>query len=169
LSWLVSPEDSPNADGFEGVLGLCPDLLERYRAFYGGLWDEGVLPARLLELCRLRIAGLNHCEAEGAIAHSDSGVTLEERTGLMRGEIPISVTDLERRALAVASKVPFEIHSLEEGDFEALRRDLGDDGVVALMLALPLFDANCRLRLVLEVAVEPRQVDRPASRTGKLF
>jgi alkylhydroperoxidase family enzyme len=169
LSWLVSPEDSPNADGFERVLGLCPDLLERYRAFYGALWDEGVLPARLLELCRLRIAGLNRCEAEGAIAHSDSGVTLAERTSLMRGDIPMSATDLEKRALDVASKVPFEIHGLEDREVEALRRELGDEGVVALMLALPLFDANCRLRLVLEVAPEPRQVDRPASRTGRLY
>ena len=59
MSWLATQDDSATAGGLERVLGLRPDLLERYRAFYGALWDEGVLPARLLELCRLRIAGLD--------------------------------------------------------------------------------------------------------------
>ena len=169
MSWLASRNDSPAIDGFESVLGLCPELLERYRGFYGAIWDEGVLPARLLELCRLRIARLNRCEAESAIAHSESGLTIAERSSLSRGDIPDSVTDLERRVLAVASKVPFEIHDVGDDEIEALRLGLGDDGLVALMLALPLFDASCRLRLVLEVAPEARNVDRPASRTGTLY
>lgn len=169
MSWLASRDDSPTADGFERVLGLCPDLMERYRGFYGAIWDEGVLPARLLELCRLRIAGQNRCEAESLIAHSESGLTIAERSSLARGDIPMSVSDLERRVLDVASKVPFEIHGVEDDEIEALRRELGDDGLVALMVTLPLFDASCRLRLVLEVAPEAREVDRPASRTGRLY
>jgi alkylhydroperoxidase family enzyme len=169
LRWLATRDDSPTADGLEHVLGLCPELLERSRAFYGALWDEGVLPARLLELCRLRIASQNGCQAESLITHSESGLTVAERSSLARGDIPTSVSDVERRVLDVASKVPFEIHDLEDDEIEALRRELGDDGLVALMVALPLFDASCRLRLVLEVPPEAREVDRPASRTGKLY
>jgi alkylhydroperoxidase family enzyme len=169
LSWLASGNRSPTLDGFESVLGLSPELLKRYRAFYGAIWDEGVLPARLLELCRLRIAQLNRCEAESVIAHSESGLTIVERSSLARGDIPVSVTNLERRVLDVASKVPFEIHDIGDDEIEALRKGLGEDGLVALMLALPLFDANCRLRLVLEVAPEARNVERPASRAGTLY
>jgi len=169
LGWLASHDVASSGDALESILASCPELLERYRDFYGVFWDEELLPARLLELCRLRIASLNRCEAESAIAHSESGVTRDERECLSRGEIPSSASDLEKRALGIATRVPFEIHALEDGEVEALRRDLGDDGVVALMVALPLFDANCRLRLVLEVEPETHEVDRPASRHGRLY
>jgi hypothetical protein len=169
MSWLAADDDSAITSGFERVLGLRPDLLERYRAFYGALWDEAVLPDRLLELCRLCIAGLNRCEAESAIAHAGSGVTVAERESLARRELPSSVTDLERRVLDVASKVPFEIHGVEDDEIAVLRAELGDDGLVALMVALPLFDSNCRLRLVLEIEPEDREIERPASRAGVLY
>ncbi len=169
MGWLASRDDSVTAGDFESVLDLCPDLLERYRGFYGAIWDEGILPARLLELCRLRIAELTGCEAEGVIAHSESGLTILERSSLAQGDIPDSVTDLERSVLEVASKVPFEIHGVGDEEIAVLRQRLGDDGLVALMFALPLFDATCRLRLVFEVAPEARDVDRPASRTGALY
>ncbi len=169
MSWLAGHDDSTNTGGLERVLGLRPDLLKHYRAFYGALWDEAVLPARLLELCRLRIAGLNRCEAESAIAHADSGVTIVERASLGCRELPNSVTDIERRVLELASKVPFEIHGVVDDEIAVLRDELGDDGVVALMIALPLFDMNCRLRLVLEIDPEAREVERPASRDGTLY
>jgi alkylhydroperoxidase family enzyme len=169
MSWLAGHDDLPNAGGLERVLGLRPDLLEHYRAFYGALWDEAVLPSRLLELCRLRIAGLNRCEAESAIRHAGSGVTIAERTSLGSREVPSSLTDLERHVLDVASKVPFEIHGLEDDEVALLRDELGDDGLVALMIALPLFDMNCRLRLVLEIDPDAREVERPASRHGTLY
>lgn len=169
MSWLATHSDSATASRFERVLGLRPELLEGYRAFYGALWDEEVLPPRLLELCRLRIAGLNRCEAESTIAHIDSGVTIEERTSLARGEMPDSVAEPERRVLDLASKLPFEIHAVEDGEMSALRDQLGDDGLVALMLALTLVDMNCRLRLLFEIEPEARQVERPASRFGTLY
>ena len=52
---------------------------------------------------------------------------------------------------------------------ESIRDELGDDGLVALMVALPLFDSNCRLRLVLEIEPEDREIERPASRTGVFY
>lgn len=167
MSWLVTRPETASA--FEDVLALRPDLLEGYRAFYGSLWDDELLPSRLLELCRLRIAALAGCEAEAAITHAGSGVTALEREVLARREIPDSTSDLERRALAIASKVPFEIHGLEDDGLAALREALGDDGLVALMVALPLFDANCRLRLVLEVGPVYNEVSLPASRSGTLY
>lgn len=169
MSWLAGHDDLANRGGFEHVLDLRPDLLLHYRAFYGALWDEAVLPMRLLELCRLRIAGLNRCAAEGAITHANSGVTIAERTSLGRRELPSSITDLERRVLELASKVPFEIHGVEDDEVAVLRDELGEDGLVALMVALPLFDMNCRLRLVLEIDPEAREVERPASRDGTLY
>ena len=34
----------------EGLLGHRPELLSRYKAFYSALWEDGLLPRRVLEL-----------------------------------------------------------------------------------------------------------------------
>ena len=41
---------------------LIPDLFERYFAFFRVGHREGILPSRIKELARLRIAALNQCD-----------------------------------------------------------------------------------------------------------
>ena len=48
----------------EGVnpLGLLPEFYERYFAFFRPGHQEGVVPSRIKELARLKIAALNDCD-----------------------------------------------------------------------------------------------------------
>ncbi len=48
----------------EGVnpLGLLPEFYERYFAFFRPGHQEGVVPSRIKELARLKIASLNNCD-----------------------------------------------------------------------------------------------------------
>ncbi len=48
----------------EGVnpLGLLPEFYERYFAFFRPGHQEGVVPSRVKELARLKIASLNDCD-----------------------------------------------------------------------------------------------------------
>ncbi len=48
----------------EGVnpLGLLPEFYERYFAFFRPGHQEGVVPSRIKELARLKIAELNDCD-----------------------------------------------------------------------------------------------------------
>ena len=41
---------------------LLPDLFERYFEFFRRGHHEGVLPARIKELARLKVAALNECD-----------------------------------------------------------------------------------------------------------
>jgi hypothetical protein len=58
---------TPNAptEDHEDVLdltGLIPDLFEKYFAFFRPGHQEGVVPSRVKELARLKIAELNGCD-----------------------------------------------------------------------------------------------------------
>ena len=79
MTWLKAEEGSAP---FDAALGLRPELRDLYAAFYGKLWDEELLPASLLELCRLRVAQLHECEAELAVRHAERG--RERRAGSRR-------------------------------------------------------------------------------------
>ena len=44
------------------LLSLIPEHFERFFAFFGPGHNEGVLPARIKELARLKVAELNDCD-----------------------------------------------------------------------------------------------------------
>ena len=51
---LIKPLQA--ASELEGVLRHRPELLEKYRVFYQSFWQDGLVPRRVLELCRRRVA-----------------------------------------------------------------------------------------------------------------
>jgi len=167
MSWLESAADA--ASPFEGVLSLRPELLLLYRTFYGTLWDHHLVAANLLELCRLRIAAIHDCEAERAIRHATAGVTDEQVAALADWRAAACFSPAERAVLAFAEKMPWQHQGVTDDDVAAVRTHLTDPQVVALTVALTLFDANCRLRLVLGVAPQALLVDTPASARGVLY
>lgn len=167
MSWLDS---APKArTSFEAALGHAPELLADYRRFYGSLWDEKLLSPRLLELCRLCIAAIYQCRAETEVRHAASGVSDVERVALGMGEPPKTLSPLERSGLAVAEKVPHEIHAITDKEIARLTTELGEAGVVAFLVAATLFDSSCRMRLALEVEAQPASVEQPASANGPLY
>ena len=59
--------DTPNGlrpDAGEGLdlSALIPDHFARYFAFFEPGHNEGVVPARIKELARLKVAALNECD-----------------------------------------------------------------------------------------------------------
>ncbi len=44
------------------LLRLIPDLLARYFEFFRPGHQEGIVPSRIKELARLKIAALNQCD-----------------------------------------------------------------------------------------------------------
>lgn len=45
-----------------GPLASVPDFFERYFAFFRPGHQEGVVPSRIKELARLKVASLNGCD-----------------------------------------------------------------------------------------------------------
>lgn len=44
------------------LMGLIPEHFERFFAFFGPGHNGGVVPVRIKELARLKIAALNQCD-----------------------------------------------------------------------------------------------------------
>ncbi len=53
--------DAPTGGGLD-LTRLIPDHFERYFAFFRRGHQEGVVPCRIKELARLKIAALNECD-----------------------------------------------------------------------------------------------------------
>lgn len=56
-----STNDVSQADGLN-LTELIPDLFQRYFEFFKPGHQEGIVPSRIKELARLKIADLNGCD-----------------------------------------------------------------------------------------------------------
>jgi len=60
------PTSGPAADAWDGgalnMMEELPDLFERFFAFFRPGHTEGVAPARIKEIARIKIAAMNECD-----------------------------------------------------------------------------------------------------------
>lgn len=162
LSFTADAEQTP----FEQILARSPELATAYREFYGLYWDRDILPARLVELVRLRIAQLNGCESELAIRDQNSGVDEATVEALKSWQSSDGSNSSERAALTYAELIPFAHHQITDDNVEEIKTHLGDDGFVALAMLATFVDANCRLRMLFNLSTR-RQI-RQQSRAGQV-
>lgn len=101
---------------------LEPELRARYLGFAATPDSDALAPAELLAFGRAVIDA----------AHG-------------RGPWPKPESEAARAVNALAEKLPFAHQELSDADFAALKRQLPDAQVVALVIALCLHDAHCRL------------------------
>lgn len=147
MTWLRDSSDTPTLDG---LLGQRPELLAKYQKFYASIWEAGLVPRRVLELCRLRVAAIHDCEAEWTQREGDVELGTDELEALRRGDVkPFDAA--EQAALAVTELLPFAHHALTDEDVAKVKAELGDAGCVSLINALVLFDVNCRLKLAFDL------------------
>lgn len=146
------------ASELEGVLGHRPELLEKYRSFYQSFWQDGLVPRRVLELCRRRIAHIQSCAAELAIVDPQTPLTDDEERALARGEFT-SFSAAEQAALAVAELMPNGVHFVTDQQVQRVAAELGNAGCVALLTALSFIDVNCRFKVILDTTVAAGEID----------
>lgn len=162
MSWVTG-----QPAGYDAVLGRRPELVSRYRTFYRTFWAEGLVRRRILELTRLRIAAIHGCAQEWEVR--DGGVMLndDELEAVGQGDFSAFSED-ERAALQLAELMPFAHHQISDEHVAEAGRRFGAPGAVTLLTALAFFDANCRLKIVLDVASTPGPVNDPPLRSGTL-
>jgi len=145
---LVEPR--PATTPMQGVLRHRPELAEKYRSFYAGLWGDALVPRRVLELCRRRIAHIHGCAAELAVADREVELSDSAEEGLRCGDVA-AFSDAEQCALALAELMPHGVHRITDDMVAGADAAFGHAGCVSLLTALAFFDVNCRLKAVLEV------------------
>jgi len=153
----------------EDLLATRPDLLEPHRVYYARVFEDDVAPADLLELGRLCVATVHGCASELAIRCPDTGITDEQVESLPHWRDATCYSGLQRATLVLAEKMPFRHKEVIESDVAPLREALGEPRMVGLFIAIGLFDATCRLRLVFDIEAQPRALDRPARIDAPLY
>jgi alkylhydroperoxidase family enzyme len=127
--------DTPPLPLAGALPALPPGLRGLVAEFAHTALDEQAVPARILVLCRARIAALHTMPpADGDLPNPSTG----------------ALTAAERACLALAEKLPWAWHDISDDEVAAARAALGSDAaLVHLIVSLALFDADCRVRLVL--------------------
>ncbi len=167
MSWLARCHGA--ASPLEGYFGWRPELLDRFKAFYGALWDENLLDPGLLEMLRVRIAQIHGCEAELAIRYSGSGFSDKKLAALSHWRNSGLFDDTERALLAYAEQIPFAHHAITDDCAAEVRSHLGEARYVAYTIAVSLFDALCRTRMTMDLPAEGGDgAAPPASMAGAL-
>jgi alkylhydroperoxidase family enzyme len=153
---------------FEGFLAERPELLQLYRSFYASLWDHAPIDPALLEICRLRIAALHGCDSELGLAYAGSNVTAGQVANLDSWETSNQFGPVERAALRLAERMPWNHHDITDSEVADACQHLGEPATVALIVALALFDARCRLRLAFDIDAPASEVPAPSA-AGPLY
>lgn len=134
--------DDPTHLGSLRVWAHRPEIATALVAFRSAVAAASVLPPRLVELVRLRVAFHNQCRScmamRSAAAVAD-GMSEDLVCELARPEEAADLTDAERAALAYADAVA--VAHLDIGDdlFDDLRRHFADGEIVELGLHVAVF------------------------------
>jgi len=152
LTWLG--DETAVAPSLRDVLDARPDVVTLYGDLLDRLWTDTGFDPIVLELCRLRQAQLLGCRAEhGRRTPYATRAGLPEALVERLASWPTApgFDPVTRTCLAYTEAFVVDPHGVDDAQAEAVRVLLGEPGLVALTMALGLFDGWCRLRLSLEV------------------
>ena len=111
---------------------LSQKLFDKYKKFIDSTIESHDIPVGILEACNSRIRQIHGFEL------GDNSIN---------GDLSLTENFLKPAALAVAEKIVFSVHDIEDSDLDALKKALGESGCVQLITALAFFDVECRLEL----------------------
>jgi alkylhydroperoxidase family enzyme len=119
-----------------------PELAHAQIALQSRFYDSAVLPGRLLELVRLRIASINQCQVCQTSRKSDD-VTEDDVACLADDDA--GFTPAERAALSFATALAADHLSIGADEIDALRGHFTDDQIVELGMFAALMSGSGRL------------------------
>ncbi|MEE2677090.1 MAG: carboxymuconolactone decarboxylase family protein [Myxococcota bacterium] len=153
MTWL--PETAPGADPFARVFGLRPNLFDAWKQFEALLWQDKRVDPVVLELCRLRLAGMN-----GAAYGRNRRAPAAVEAGLEEAKIAALdhwwKTDLysatEQACLRFAEQFALDPGEITDAVARPVVEALGEPGTVAFVEALAIFDGFSRFSAILGIA-----------------
>ena len=132
---------------------LRPELLAGFTAFSQVMKDNRRLPARLIELVRLRIAFRNQCRPCMSMRYGsavDDGLTEAMVCELETPEEAPDLTSAERAAVAFGDKFASNHLSITAEDRRALGEHFAPEQIAELAMLAALFTGFGRLGAVLD-------------------
>jgi len=138
----------PQGLGLLRVLAQRPDLTTAFLGFRRELGVATALPARLVELVRLRVAFHNQCRSCMALrtaSGAEDGVTDALVCSLEQPEEADDLTEAEKAALAYADLLATDHLRSDDATFARLRASFSEPQIVELGVHLAVFVGFGRL------------------------
>lgn len=155
---LVQPEGKTDLElGNTRIYAHRPELAEAYVRFAKDLRSKSTLPARLIELVRLRVAFHNQCRSCMAIRYADAvegGVSEDLVCSLEKPAEAPDLTDGERAALRFADLLASDHLSIDDSTIEALREHYSEPEVVELGMHIAMYVGYGRLSMAWDMVDE---------------
>ena len=155
--------DLPPGDGDEllRLYGVSPKMGGAAGAFTGAVYGDSILPTRLTELARIRIANVNQCVVclDTRAVSDPNGLTEDEYLGIENWRAMDSLDDRERIAVEFAEKFATDHLSMDDDFWARARAQLSDQELFELGVCCAswlglgrmtqIFDAGvtCRIEL----------------------
>ena len=134
--------------GLLRIMAHRPQLAKAVVQFGAAMWQGRILPRRLLELVRLRIAFHNQCRSCMAIRYQsavDDGLTEGMVCSLEKPQESPDLTDAEKAALHYADLSANDHFSIGDQTFAELRRHYSEAEIVELGMFIAYFIGFGRL------------------------
>lgn len=131
-----------------------PEIAEQFVAFGQFLRDNHILPARLIELVRIRVAFHNQCRSCMAVRYSygvEDGLTEELVCSLEKPAEAPDLTDAERAAIAYADKLATDHHAIGDETFDDLRRHFTEPEIMELCFHVAFYVGFGRMGMALDM------------------
>lgn len=131
-----------------------PELAEQFVAFGQFMREHHILPARLLELIRLRVAFHNQCRSCMAVRYGygiEDGLDEDLVCSLERPEEAPDLSDAERAAIAYADRLATNHHAITDATFDELRRHFSEAEIMELCFHVALYVGFGRMAMSLDM------------------
>jgi AhpD family alkylhydroperoxidase len=131
-----------------------PAIAAPFTEFMSRFRDASCLPARMVELVRLRVAFHNQCRSCMAVRYSagaEDGVTEELVCSLERPAEATDLTSAEKAALAFADLFATNHLAISDETFAGLREHFSEPELVDLCFQVAMFVGVGRMNAVLDL------------------
>lgn len=132
---VAADERTPLELGLLRVHAHRPGHARALAHFHAALWTDRLLPDRLLELVRLRIAFFNQCRTCMAVRYPDAiadGLTEELVCSLERPYEASDLTEAEQAAIRYGELLATDHLAIDDGVYDDLRRHFSEEEIVEL-------------------------------------
>ena len=149
MSWVLGGGQHSFAD----LMALRPNLAADVAAFSDLLWHAPGTDPVTLELCRLRVAQLHGARsalAERRPEAKAAGLSEDRIARLADYGSDPAFSARERACLELSELFVMDPSAIDDATFVAVREALGEQGTVALLEALAVFDGFSRAQVMLD-------------------
>jgi AhpD family alkylhydroperoxidase len=152
----VARIDIPEGEGGDAVQvwSLRPDLGSAMTRLVDAAYNKSILPVRVREAARIRIAQLNECPVcltFRAASVKAQGVTEDFYAHVADHQIAGDYSDQERLAIEFAERFALDHAGIDDAFFGRLRRSFSDAEVLDLTICLAAFLGLGRMLRVLGI------------------